>query len=63
MVNNLPTNARDVRDMSSIPESGGHGNPFQYTCLENPTQATVHTVAKSRTRPKQCSTHRNSSFL
>ena len=42
MVNNLPTNARDVRDMSSIPGSGGHGNPFQYTCLENPMQATVH---------------------
>ena len=32
---------------------GGHGNPFQYSCLENPTdrgaqQATVHVVAKSQ---------------
>ena len=33
----------------------GHGNPLQYSCLENPMdrgarQATVHGVAKSRTR-------------
>ena len=33
----------------------GNGNPFQYPCLENPTdrgawQATVHVVAKSQTR-------------
>ena len=36
---------------------GGHGNPLQYSCLENPTdrgalQATVHRVAKSWTRLK-----------
>ena len=41
MVKNLPANARDVRDTLSIPGSGrspggGHGNPLQYTCLENP---------------------------
>ena len=35
--------------------SGGNGNPLQYSCLENPTDrgawwATVHRVAKSRTR-------------
>ena len=34
---------------------GGHGNPLQYSCLENPVdrgawQATVHGVTKSRTR-------------
>ena len=34
---------------------GGHGNPLQYSCLENPTDrgawwARVHRVAKSRTR-------------
>ena len=34
---------------------GGHGNPLQYSCLENPTdreawRATVHGVPKSRTR-------------
>ena len=44
----------------SIPELGrcpgaGHGNPLQYSCLENPMdrggwRATVHGVAKSRTR-------------
>ena len=35
----------------------GHGNPLQYSCLENPTdrggwQATVHRVAKSQTQLK-----------
>ena len=58
MVKNLPANAGDVRDLGSIPGSGrssggGHGNPLQYTCLENPRdrgawRATVHRVAKSR---------------
>ena len=51
MVENLPDNAGDTGDMSSIPEAGrspggGHGNPLQYSCLENPMdreawQATV----------------------
>ena len=41
MVKNLPANAGDVRDEVSIPGSGRssggeHGNPFQYSCLENP---------------------------
>ena len=46
--------------MGSIPGSGrspggGHGNPLQYSCLENPMdrgawRATVHGVAKSWTR-------------
>ena len=36
-------------------EEGGHGNPLQYSCLENPhgqrsLQVTVHGVAKSRKR-------------
>ena len=36
---------------------GGHGNPLQFSCLENPIdrgawQATVHGVAKSLTRLK-----------
>ena len=36
----LPTNAGNIREMSSIPGSGrspgeGHGNPLQYSCLEN----------------------------
>ena len=34
---------------------GGHGNPLQYSCLENPMDrgawwATVHSVAQSWTR-------------
>ena len=38
---NLPANARDTRDEGLIPGSGrspggGHGNPLQYSCLENP---------------------------
>ena len=51
--------ACNVGDLGSIPglgsfPGGRHGNPFQYSCLENPMdrgawQATVHGVAKSRT--------------
>ena len=60
VVKNSPANARDVRDVGSIPGSGrspggGHGNPLQYSCLENPIDrgawwATSHLrVAKSWT--------------
>ena len=40
MVKNPPANAGDTRGMGSIPGSGrsprgGHGNPLQYSCLEN----------------------------
>ena len=40
MIKNLPTNAGDIRDVGLIPElgrfpGGGHGNPLQYSCLEN----------------------------
>ena len=66
MVKNLPANAGDVRDAGLIPRSGrspggGHGNPLQCSCLENPMdrgawQATVHRVTKSRTQLKQLST-------
>ena len=62
VVKNLPASAGDVRDRGSIPGSGrsfkgGHSNPLQYSCLENPTDrgtwwATVHRVAKSWTRLK-----------
>ena len=51
VVKNLPANAGDIRDVGLIPGSGrspggGHGNPLQYSCLENPMdrgagQATV----------------------
>ena len=62
VVKNPPVNAGAVRDTGSIPGLGrspgrGHGNPFQYICLENPVdrgawQATVHRVTKSWTRLK-----------
>ena len=43
---------------------GGHGNPFQHSCLENPMdrgtwQATVHGIAKSQTQLKQLSIYAN----
>ena len=59
MVKNPPTNAGDIRDAGSTPGSGrslggGHGNPLQYSCLDNPLDrgawwAIVHRVAKSWT--------------
>ena len=41
VVKNPPANAEDKRDTGSIPglgrsPGGGHGNPLQYSCLENP---------------------------
>ena len=56
MVKNLPVM---LGDLGSVPGSGkspgrGHGNPLQYSCLENPMdreawQAIVRGVAMSRT--------------
>ena len=67
MVKNPPADAGDTRDAGSVPGLGrspgeGHGNPLQYSCLENPMdgeawQAIVHEVAKSWTRQKRWSTH------
>ena len=67
VVKNLPANVGDLRHAGSIPGSGrssggGHGNPLQYSCLENPMdrgawRATVHGVIKSQTRLKQLSSH------
>ena len=57
MVKNPPTNAGDLRDIGSIPESGrspgeGNGNPLQYSYLGNPMgggalQIIVHGFTKS----------------
>ena len=54
VVKNPPASAGDIRAVGSIPGSGRswHGNPLQYSCLENPRgawRATVQRVAKSRT--------------
>ena len=57
MVKNLPASVGDLRDTGSIPRSerspgGGHGNPPQYSPLENPMDrgawATVQGVTKGR---------------
>ena len=66
-VKSPPVNARDIRDYGLIPGSGrcfgeGHGNPCQYSCLENPMDrgawmVTVYRVTKSWTQLKQLSTH------
>ena len=67
VVKNLPANAGDVIDAGLIPRSGkspgeGHGNPFQYSCLENLIdggiwQIMVHKVAESQTWLKWLSMH------
>ena len=46
VVKNLPASAGDARDVGSIPGSrrspgGGHGNPLQYSYLENSTDRGV----------------------
>ena len=60
LVKNLPGNAGDMRDLELILGSGrfpggGHGNPLQYSSLENPIDrgawwATVHGVTKNQTK-------------
>ena len=62
MVRNLPTNAGDIEDADLIPgmgryPGGEHGNPLQYSCLENPKDrgawwAIVHGVSKISTQLK-----------
>ena len=54
VVKNSPANVGDVGLIPGLGRSlGGHGNPLQYSCLENPMnrgawQAAVHGVAKSQ---------------
>ena len=62
-----PLDSADVRDAGSVLGSGrspggGHDNPLQYSCLENPMDrgawgATVREVTKSRIRMKCLSAH------
>ena len=57
VVKNLTASAGDIRDAGSVPRTGrsprgGHGNPLQYSCLENPKdrgawQTIVHGVKES----------------
>ena len=68
VVKNPLGNAGDTRDVASIPSismaprspEGQHGNPLQYSCLENPVdqgdwRAMVHAVPGSWTRLKRLS--------
>ena len=66
LVKNLLANTGDVRcgfdPCVGMILGGGHGNPLQYSCLENPMdwgawQARVHGVAKSQTWLKRLSMH------
>ena len=67
VVKNLPAKAGDWRDMGLIAvlgrsPGGGHGDPLQYSCLENPVdreawQAMAHRVTKSWRWLKQLSAH------
>ena len=59
MVKSQIANAGHTRGMGSIPKledspGGGHGNPLQYSCLENPhgqrSLAGLHGVTKSQTQ-------------
>ena len=59
VVKNPPANTENIRDAGLTPGSGrspggGHGNPLQYSCLENPMDRgawrdTVHRFPKSQT--------------
>ena len=67
VLKNPSANAEDIRDMVLVPGSerpagGEHGNPLQYSCLENPMyggtwRATVCRVEKNWTRLKRLSMH------
>ena len=77
MVKNPPASAGDVRDSGLIPGSGRspgevNGNPFQYSCLENPMdkgawQSKAHGVARVgnnlATTSKQVELHQTKKFL
>ena len=66
-VKNLPANAGDIRGADSVPgpggsPGGGHGNPLQYSCLENSLDreawwAAVQGVTLSQMQLKRLSTH------
>ena len=63
MLKNLPAmwQTRSIPGLGRYPGKGT-GNPFQYSCLENPMdrgawQARIHRVAQSWTQLKRLSTH------
>ena len=59
VIKNPPANAGDTGDLGSVSvlgksPGGGHGDPLQYSCLENPmdrgAMVTIHGITKSQTR-------------
>ena len=60
LAKNPPSDMEDIRERGSVlglerSPGGGHSNPLQYSCLDNPMDrgawwATVHGVAKSQTQ-------------
>ena len=66
MVKNPPANAGDTRDVGSVPglgrsPGGRHGNPLQYSCLENPMDrawwAIVYRVTKTQMDTTEATWH------
>ena len=62
VVKNPPANAEDIRNVSFIPglersPGGAHGNPLQYSCLENSMDREPWRVTRSHTQLKQLNTH------
>ena len=65
MVKNPLASTGDIRDSDSIPgleRSPGHGNPLQYSCLENlmdreAWQTTIHRIAERQAWMKRLNTH------
>ena len=49
VVKNLPASTGEIRNTGSIPGSGRsiggeHGNPIQYSCLENPMDSRLESI-------------------
>ena len=67
MVKNTPANTGHLRDTDLIlklgrSSGGGHGNPLQYSCLENLMErggwrAVDHGIAKGKTQLNRLSMH------
>ena len=60
VIKNMPANAGDIGDTGLIPGLGisprrGHGNPLQYSCLENPMDRGAWRATESQTRLKELS--------
>ena len=72
VVKKQPANAADIKDTGSIPglgrsPGGEHGNPLQYSCLENPMdrgawKATVHRIYGIQLKRLSMHAHGNSIF-